>query len=320
MFRVVTPYTLLHQQVCELRRNLPGVFDGQASSIHDARVATRRVREVLPLVADRRQTLADLAERFRQMGRSLGRVRDADVRIELLASLEGLIPHAAPSVLLVRQRHERERLDRMRRLIKRFERLDVAELLDELHEGGLRRGWLSSWAAGRGVWRRELLRTLGERSVTAAEAIAHATGVYFPNRVHAARIAIKKLRYALEIAQDTGLIDGTDAIDGLKKGQDVLGNLHDRQELIDELGQGDSTRSPVAAAEQIGLVIQLVEAECRQLHHRYLTRRTRLIQICLMGHSRNGVHPRLGPAVTVGAVALSSGYLMRRFGLPSRST
>ena len=49
---------------------------------------------------------------------------------------------------------------------------------------------------------------------------------------HNARIALKKFRYAVEIADATGLVPAQRAIRELKKGQDVLGELHDRQELV----------------------------------------------------------------------------------------
>ena len=62
-----------------------------------------------------------------------------------------------------------------------------------------------SWSVRTGhTWRRDLDYTLRERALATREAIDHATGVYFPARVHAARIAIKKMRYAMEIAHAIG--------------------------------------------------------------------------------------------------------------------
>jgi CHAD domain-containing protein len=87
---------------------LPGVLDGKEGSIHDARIATRRIRELLPLLADakRRKALDDVYSRFKRLGRSLGRVRDADVRVTLLATLETRMPHAAPALVVLRQQRE----------------------------------------------------------------------------------------------------------------------------------------------------------------------------------------------------------------------
>ena len=111
MLQIATPLALFQQQIGILRTHLPGVLDGRPDSIHGARIATRRIREVLPLTHEwqRRDIADDLFVRFKRMGRSLGRVRDADVRIELLRHLESRISSAAPSLVLMRQRQERAR-------------------------------------------------------------------------------------------------------------------------------------------------------------------------------------------------------------------
>ena len=136
MFRNVTPHHLFNTHIHSLRTTLPGVFDGSDRSIHDARIATRRLREILPLLdaSKRRKHVDDLHEKFKQLGRWLGRVRDADVRVALLASLETRIPHAAPSLVVVRQQREKARLDLVRRLIKRLERLDAVRLIETLDD------------------------------------------------------------------------------------------------------------------------------------------------------------------------------------------
>src|SRR5688572_12818343 len=110
MFEFVTPHVLFRAQIHTLRETLPGVLDGVGMSIHDARIATRRVRELLPLLGDakRRKPIEDLQSRFKRLGRSLGRVRDADVILGLLASLETRMPHAAPALVVLRQQRDRK--------------------------------------------------------------------------------------------------------------------------------------------------------------------------------------------------------------------
>ena len=90
MFESDTPVSLFRTQIQVLRASLPGVLDGQAGAVHDSRIATRRIRELLPLLTRHHQQpnpADDLHKRFRRLGRSLGRVRDADVRLALLSSL-----------------------------------------------------------------------------------------------------------------------------------------------------------------------------------------------------------------------------------------
>jgi len=317
MLQTITPATLFHNQVHRLHSQLPAVLDGEPTGIHDARIATRRIRELLPLlVEDRRWNTDDLARRFRRLGRLLGRVRDADVRVTLLASLEQRIPHAAPTLVVVRQRREHERLALMRKLIKRLERLDAIDLVASLSGRTILHRPSFTWPRA-GKWRRTLRGTIVERAEAASNAITHATGVYFPKRAHAARIAIKKLRYALEVVNDTGIADEDAALRDLKKGQDVLGDLHDQQELIDHLADFHGQDVP-EGQEQVALICQVIEAEARRLHGRYLERRARLLEVCASALDMGSPRVSAVPAIAV-AAALSSGvYVARRLRIGGR--
>jgi CHAD domain-containing protein len=266
MFQSATPIAFFQEQINILQSQMAGLLDGRLDSIHDARIATRRIREVLPLTHEwqRRHAADDLFDRFKQAGRSLGKVRDADVRIELLRYLESRIPHAAPSLVLVRQRQQ-------------------------------------------------LRHLVAERARAASDAVVHATGVYFPNRAHATRIAIKKFRYAVEIGAYTGIVANDDAlVRPLKKSQDLLGEMHARQTLIDELTTQIDEASGFDAG-QIALVARVAEAEIEDLHARVLARRERVIDACCA--AQRGVHRNELPvrAIAVaGAVALTSFEARRR--------
>lgn len=132
---LVTPSTLLLRQIDGFLQLLPGVRDGQSAAIHDARVATRRMRELVPLVASA-LTPSD-AERLdttlKKGTRRLGRARDVDVRLEMLASLEPGVPIAAGELGRLRLEWQQERDRRVRRAIKSLERMDVDTMLGELH-------------------------------------------------------------------------------------------------------------------------------------------------------------------------------------------
>lgn len=306
MFEFVTPYGLFRTQIHTLRDTLPGVLDGAEGSIHDARIATRRIRELLPLLGDpKRRTPSDddLPSRFKRLGRSLGRVRDADARLALLGTLEARMPHAAPALVVLRQQRERERLALLRKLVKRLERLEAVRMIEMLDEH--RVSFTSSLPRGvsGGTWRRDLGHTLHERATAAAAAIEHATGVYFPRRVHKARIAIKKMRYAMEIAHETGRADRSAGIRELKKAQDLLGDLHDRQELVDNLTETCPADQPEVAS-QVLLLKQVIDAENHDFHARYLSRRRAILDIC---HSERRYKMPARSLVAAGALAISSG-------------
>ena len=303
------PMTLLREQVATLESYLSAVRDGDPEGVHQARVATRRIRELLPLTAEGRgsDTADELADGFRSVGRSLGDVRDADVQIALLRSLETHIPGAAATLVLLRQRQERRRLSLMRGLIKGFERMEIDRLLESVQHGVIRamRHTASNWD-------RRLRVAIADRAEGAREAIVHATGVYFPNRAHKARIAIKKFRYATEIAAATGLWNAHETIRELKKGQDLLGRVHDRQELLDSLPAIDDAYPEGSHRGQLELVAQVVEAEAHELHGRYLSRRQRLLEAAVAAE-RAVARPRalFWPAASLLA-ASSTLFLVRR--------
>ena len=308
MLIVRRPMTLLREQVATLESYLSAVRDGDPEGVHQARVATRRIRELLPLTAEGRSNAADeLADEFRSVGRSLGDVRDADVQIALLRSLETHIPGAAPTLVLLRQRQERRRLALMRSLIKEFERMEIDRLLESVQHGVIRA--MRHTASG---WDRRLRLAIADRAAGARGAIVRATGVYFPKRAHKARIAIKKFRYATEIAAATGLWNARETIRELKKGQDLLGRVHDRQELLDCLPAIDDAYPEGSHRGQLELVGQVVEAEAHELHGRYLSRRQRLLEAALAAE-RAVARPRALIWPAAGLLAASSTlFLVRR--------
>ena len=304
MLTTRTPAVLLDQQASVLRTQLDGIYDAGVDAIHDARVATRRIRELLALVPTLpgRDGVEDVAGSYKEIGRALGKVRDIDVQIALIGSLETHAPQTAPSLVLVRQDHERDRLSKMRRLIKTLERLDVQQLLSAMstrHPAGPRMRLTS------GAWRQQFRRLVAERARTALESIAHATGVYFPNRVHAVRIAIKKLRYAAEIAEGTSLADLRAPIKELRKGQEILGHLHDRQELSDTLL--GYKKDDGVDADHVKLTRHVLEDEVLDLHSNYLGRRAGIRDACAEVERMTTRVFRPTPAIAVGsAIAVSS--------------
>lgn len=306
-----TPLTLLDQQLSTLQLHLAGAFDGRVDAIHDGRVATRRIRELLALAAreSRGEPSSEMVSRFGQLGRSLGRVRDIDVRSGLLRNLEAHAPHTAPTMVVLRLEQDRQRVQKMRGLIKDIERLEIDTLLREARLGGMgARGvrWLAP-----GSWRQPLRQLIISRAQAAAERMHHATGVYFPNRSHNARIALKKLRYAAEIAELTGWHDLRGPLKSLKKGQEILGHLHDRQELMDLLTTHREDTSIVP--EHLTLSLHVLEGELRDYHARYLARRPLLTEAVAAMDALVARHPTSGRAAAVGGAALAlSGLLYAR--------
>src|SRR5438477_5547232 len=83
----------------KLRETAPtALHDGEPDAIHDARVATRRMRAALrlvePLISDEHRK--PLARALRRLRRRLGAARDLDVMIDHLKSLKRARSRAAP--------------------------------------------------------------------------------------------------------------------------------------------------------------------------------------------------------------------------------
>lgn len=302
MFTSPTPFTLFVNHVRTLRSHLPVVRDGVPDGVHDARVASRRIRELLALVDG--SHVDDVRTRIKKMGRALGRVRDVDVRIALLTRLESRIPPAAPALVTLRQTLEQKRAKRLRGLIKKLERLRLDPVIDEPARHTIRSS-LSHRAAW-SHWTASLRRILAARSCAAVEAIDRASGVYFPNRIHRVRIALKKMRYAMEIANESGVADLGGQIEELKEMQDALGELHDHQALMDDLpaikpANSHETNAPLA------LIREVLHANIDRLHGRYVSRRDRLITIAReVDALPTGYRWGVPISVAAGLVALAS--------------
>jgi CHAD domain-containing protein len=125
-------------------------------------------------------------------------------------------------------------------------------------------------------WIDALWTRIDARSAAAVEATRRAPGVYFPNRAHKARVAIKKLRYSVEVASETGQWHAERLIDDVRRIQGTLGDLHDAQVLLDALDGllGDQAATPAAATLRA-----LCEDDIGRGHAKYVRRRDRIFAI-----------------------------------------
>ncbi len=282
-----SPETLVRDQLDKLSAQLPAVRDGDDDAIHDARVATRRLREALPLLGSS-PPAAEKAQRWlKKTGRGLGRLRDLDVMLELAIATVRRLPAAAVPLqhLMVELRASRDA--RLRRAVKRLEREDNRAKLAPLRSGRRAMWWPA--AGGAPSWRALLADRILRRANELETAIARAGRVHFPNRVHAVRVAAKKLRYALEAAEATGTVRVSGALALLKRVQDVLGDLHDRHVFLQAVAERASQAAPETAVA-FDAVRAYLEAGCRDMHERYLEERDDLIELC--GTARAAVRPR----------------------------
>ena len=263
----------------ELRTQLPLAVAGEVEPLHQARVATRRLREILPLceVEVSRGPARRARRRLRRVGRVLGRVREVDVSRVTVDRLlaDGVIDARCAARLEEHLQNEREvRREQMHQKlgavnVRRLER-DLAEVARDL---GMR---LQTDA-----WGQRLAARIEKRAARLKDAMVFAGALYIPDRVHAVRIAAKQLRYSLELARATGEARTKDTVREVKGAQESLGQLHDFQVLGAAVQDLASPRPPSEAADtEIDSVRLWIERECRRLHSEYVGFRDQLLNIC----------------------------------------
>jgi CHAD domain-containing protein len=256
---------------------------GDVEALHQARVASRRIREALPIIAAQadRATLKKLGRRVRDITRLLGPVRELDVRIALLLEVERSTPSHRAAIDLVRSRLVAERQAQRERMLGRANAMDLKRLTRKLVQIGV--ASCSDYgrrAQAAAAWRNVLVARTVRRSKRLREAIDRAGSLYMPDPLHAVRIAAKKLRYVLEVAEEAGIPRVGALIRPLKDVQGTLGRLHDLQVLLD--CQREVEASGGTDAERAGLAAftQALEEECRRLHAEFLVRREDLLRVC----------------------------------------
>jgi CHAD domain-containing protein len=145
--------------------------------------------------------------------------------------------------------------------------------------------------------RRRLARGVIDRARDLGIAVADAGAILIIDRVHAVRIAAKRLRYALELTGELRLVRTASLVSSLRAMQDVLGELHDLDVLRTEAGRVRSDVPPDSiVARNLEELTDDVDADIRLLHARYL-RGARALA-ALTDRVRDRIAPCLDPSIS----------------------
>jgi CHAD domain-containing protein len=290
---------LIRQRLDALTRSLPGAQLGDPLLLHQARVASRRLREALPLVAHGARG-RKLERTVRRLTRALGPVRELDVALQTLEALTagGDAPRGAIAKLRQVVRDERQRL--YVEMCKRIGRVDLDKLEHRTAAAGKRH------AGGRLRDPRRIVAArlrAAHRAGRLREAIENAAGIYLPDRLHKVRIAVKKLRYAMEVSRELSGSRGEARIGTLREAQDLLGRMHDHEVLIARVRgvQGSSQAPNLRVSADLDRVVRRLETECRQIHGHYMALRKKLVAIC--DHTSTVPETAAGPAARASSAA-----------------
>lgn len=227
---------VLLEQARELKRHGRAARHGRdPEDAHQMRVATRRLRAALRVFRGRVEAPERVRTGLQRLAARLGAVRDRDVLLALVREqhLPGLAgaERARLARIVADWRHERARAQR--RLAAEIGRKRYARLLKTLAR------WAAEMPEEPADPAAEVLAEAVERQ---AAALARHRGITepapTPDDLHGLRIAFKRLRYTLDIhAAACGL--GYDVERRLaRRMQDVLGEIHDRDLLLDRLAGG----------------------------------------------------------------------------------
>jgi CHAD domain-containing protein len=262
---------LLARRTRALRRQLAAAIAGKDVGVHQARVASRRLREAVPVLTEGLQhSKSGKAQRkIRRLTQALGTVRELDVTLHLIDELGERQDVPRPALAEVRALVIEDRERRRVVMLERLKSVDIDKLERRLH--AVRQALMHPTPAH--AWRPALALRIATRGRRLDKAIEEAGQIYAPEALHQVRIAAKKLRYALEIADESGAVPCADTLKVIKRIQDALGRLHDLQILQHHVAAVGAAPRGRRSTPDAGLAVlsRLIEDECRHLHGRYVS-------------------------------------------------
>ena len=223
-----------------IRQRSRVIRTGDREAVHDLRVATRRLQEVIDFCGDAlpHRPARRLARRARRIRRELGPLRNSDVLRELVArfskelnatqrrSLAPVERGLASDAATLRRPGDKDGARGTRKGDARMKAPGVRKRIQALRRGPRLPASFSL--------RKRASEVLEDRTVTLEAALWEArTGR--PAALHALRIRIKRYRYALEILARAGIRKARPAIVSARSAQTSLGEVHDLDVFLELL-------------------------------------------------------------------------------------
>jgi CHAD domain-containing protein len=234
--------------VDELRRlSAAALAENGVEAVHDARVATRRLKAAVdlmkPVISGGHHKPFNKITRV--LRRRLGEMRDLDVMLEHLGEVRSA--RHAPSVAWLKSRLEESR---RQALARAAEDLPPSHVLPRLASwSGLRQEIIAAEEAVESVLAESIHGQLDEFAASAQRLVEQVKG----NDPHEVRIAGKSLRYTLEMARIQGVRLPKRVLGGFKRIQTALGLWHDLVVLTER-----------ALSESVEAQLALHDAECEK--------------------------------------------------------
>ncbi|HKB09153.1 MAG TPA: CHAD domain-containing protein [Vicinamibacterales bacterium] len=273
----------MKRRLDRLTRALPGLEQGDVRALHRVRVASRRLREIVPVLQLDHASSKRLTRRLRKLTSRLGTVRELDVMLLGIDEMHAVGRVRSSALAQVGVAVSKDRDHARRRLFARLSVNDIWRLAKKLERcvDDLRLAESSSSRTTARNWKWAVESRLEHRAVRLAKALHEAGAVYIPERLHVVRIALKKMRYALELTTEVAGARTSADLRALMRTQELLGQLHDLQMLVDRVRQVQAALTPpsIPIWRDLDTLIASLEDDNRRLHARYMRMRDQLTSI-----------------------------------------
>jgi CHAD domain-containing protein len=214
-------------------------------AIHDVRVASRRLQQILDCLyrPPRPAAVRRLRSRIRSVRRSLGELRDYDV---FIASMERRLRPKEPvqrsAVIVMRERLGKHRARLMKKAHNAIIKNDVPGLCAQLNT------LLSHAGPGdrAGPQQPPIEAVVHKAWKKFAKQVAKSLRGPRPANMHQVRIRAKRLRYLLEVVAELGNPDVEAHLEWLRRLQQCLGEWHDleiQETILLKMGSRGSSTS-----------------------------------------------------------------------------
>jgi CHAD domain-containing protein len=241
-----------------------------ANAIHDMRVASRRLQQVLDLLypKPRAQEYRRLRRQIRRCRQALGDVRNFDVLLEIVGRLLARKRSARREAWTAVQHYLlMRRSETFLRTTRKIGKINLSVFYVNLKEL-LHRDKTQDHAAEHHVhgaasshpdFARDLTSALESTWGRFENQIEHSHREARPEIIHGARIATKRVRYLLEVFHEFGVPGSADALVCLRQLQKDLGDWHDlevlEQTMIEMLARKEFLRDQLPLAMQVEKLI-----------------------------------------------------------------
>jgi CHAD domain-containing protein len=275
-------YDLLRGRLRGFTRALPRLKATDTRGAAAAWVATRRLRELLPVLQLHGPSAEKLNAKLRRLVRRIELVRQSDALLSLLDAGVERERRGRVAAARVRdnleQQAKRARTELFRKKVGHDVRRVASRLADQLE--ALRTKGESRPHTRDLQW--AVRARVARRAADLKLAMQAAGAVYLASRLDDVRTALRKLRFGAELAAEATPGVAPADVRMLVRAHRLLAELDDLQSLVDRIRHVQSTLATpdLKAWRDLDALVISLENRCRGLHARYVRERTALLALC----------------------------------------